>query len=181
MAAAMPVMALAALAIKLDDHGPVMFRQVRVGHRGEPFRILKFRTMTVDAETERTPNAPPWTTPASSTSRRATAGSPVSADSCGRRVSTSYRHCSMFSRRDEHRGTASTGARRRRVGRGLRRSRGLVKPGITGLWQISGRSDASEEERIRFDHSYVDNWSYVQDLMIIWRTVRAVLKRDGAY
>ena len=58
--------------------------------------------------------------------------------------------------------------------------RGLVKPGITGLWQISGRSDLPEDERIRLDHSYVDNWSCVQDLMIVWRTVRAVLKREGA-
>jgi lipopolysaccharide/colanic/teichoic acid biosynthesis glycosyltransferase len=56
----------------------------------------------------------------------------------------------------------------------------LVKPGITGLWQISGRSDVSEDERIRLDHSYVDNWSSVQDLLIVWQTVRAVLKRDGA-
>jgi lipopolysaccharide/colanic/teichoic acid biosynthesis glycosyltransferase len=57
----------------------------------------------------------------------------------------------------------------------------LVKPGITGLWQISGRSDVSDDERIRLDHSYVDNWSYVTDLLIVWRTVRAVLKREGAY
>ena len=59
--------------------------------------------------------------------------------------------------------------------------RGLVKPGITGMWQISGRSDASEEERIRLDHYYVDNWSCIQDLMIVWRTVPVVLKRKGAY
>jgi lipopolysaccharide/colanic/teichoic acid biosynthesis glycosyltransferase len=59
--------------------------------------------------------------------------------------------------------------------------RALVKPGITGLWQISGRSDVSEEERIRLDHSYVDNWSIILDLVIVWRTVRAVLNREGAY
>ncbi len=59
--------------------------------------------------------------------------------------------------------------------------RALVKPGMTGLWQVSGRSDVSEDERIRLDHSYVDNWSFVQDFVIIWRTVRTVLKREGAY
>lgn len=58
--------------------------------------------------------------------------------------------------------------------------RALVKPGITGLWQTSGRSGLSEDERIRLDHSYIDNWSYVNDLVIVWRTVRAVLKREGA-
>ena len=59
--------------------------------------------------------------------------------------------------------------------------RELVKPGMTGLWQVSGRSGLSDNERIRLDYSYVDNSSGVQDLMIVWRTVRAVLKRDGAY
>jgi lipopolysaccharide/colanic/teichoic acid biosynthesis glycosyltransferase len=59
--------------------------------------------------------------------------------------------------------------------------RALVKPGMTGLWQISGRSNLTDDERVRLDHSYVDNWSVTQDLMIVWRTARAVLKRDGAY
>jgi lipopolysaccharide/colanic/teichoic acid biosynthesis glycosyltransferase len=52
---------------------------------------------------------------------------------------------------------------------------------MTGLWQVSGRSDVTDDERVRLDHSYVDNWSVTQDLMIIWRTVRAVTKRHGAY
>jgi lipopolysaccharide/colanic/teichoic acid biosynthesis glycosyltransferase len=55
--------------------------------------------------------------------------------------------------------------------------RTLVKPGMTGLWQVSGRSDVSDQERIRLDHSYVDNWSFVQDLVIVWQTMRAVLKQ----
>jgi lipopolysaccharide/colanic/teichoic acid biosynthesis glycosyltransferase len=59
--------------------------------------------------------------------------------------------------------------------------RALVKPGITGLWQISGRSAVSAEERIRLDHSYVDNWSLLWDMVIVLRTVRAVLNRRGAY
>jgi lipopolysaccharide/colanic/teichoic acid biosynthesis glycosyltransferase len=57
----------------------------------------------------------------------------------------------------------------------------LVKPGITGLWQVSGRSDLSWNEAVRLDQSYVDNWSMVGDLLIIAKTIRAVFDRTGAY
>ena len=57
----------------------------------------------------------------------------------------------------------------------------LVKPGITGLWQVSGRSDLSWEESVRLDLYYVENWSLFQDLVIVWRTLRAVLGSSGAY
>ena len=57
----------------------------------------------------------------------------------------------------------------------------LVRPGITGLWQVSGRSDLSETDRIRLDLFYVSNWSMVQDLLIVGKTVKAVLASDGAY
>ena len=57
----------------------------------------------------------------------------------------------------------------------------LVKPGVTGLWQVSGRSDLSWEDSVRLDLSYVDNWSMAGDLVIIARTLRAVLASDGAY
>ncbi len=57
----------------------------------------------------------------------------------------------------------------------------LVKPGLTGLWQVSGRSDLTWEESVRLDLRYVDNWSIALDLLILWKTARAVLGRDGAY
>jgi len=57
----------------------------------------------------------------------------------------------------------------------------LVKPGITGLWQVSGRSDLSWEETVRLDLSYVDNWSMVGDVMIVVKTLKAVMASDGAY
>ncbi|MEP6631690.1 MAG: sugar transferase, partial [Lapillicoccus sp.] len=57
----------------------------------------------------------------------------------------------------------------------------LVKPGMTGLWQVSGRSDLSWDDSVRLDLFYVENWNLVEDLKILWRTVLAVLKRDGAY
>jgi lipopolysaccharide/colanic/teichoic acid biosynthesis glycosyltransferase len=56
-----------------------------------------------------------------------------------------------------------------------------VRPGITGLWQISGRSDLSWDESVRLDLLYVENWSIMQDLVILWRTVRTVARGDGAY
>jgi lipopolysaccharide/colanic/teichoic acid biosynthesis glycosyltransferase len=61
------------------------------------------------------------------------------------------------------------------------RRRLLVKPGITGLWQVSGRSDLSWDESVRFDLYYVENWSLTSDLIILWRTVRAVFRGTGAY
>ena len=57
----------------------------------------------------------------------------------------------------------------------------LVKPGMTGLWQINGRSDLSWEESVRFDLYYVENWSVAQDVIILWRTIAAVLAQRGAY
>jgi len=57
----------------------------------------------------------------------------------------------------------------------------LVKPGITGLWQVSGRSDLTWEESVRLDLYYVENWSFLQDLIIIWRTIKAVFGSSGAY
>ena len=57
----------------------------------------------------------------------------------------------------------------------------LVKPGMTGLWQVSGRSDLSWEESVRLDLSYVENWSIMQDALILWKTVYAVFAKEGAY
>ena len=57
----------------------------------------------------------------------------------------------------------------------------LMKPGITGLWQVSGRSDLSWEDSVRLDLYYVENWSLINDVLILWKTIRAVTKREGAY
>ena len=61
------------------------------------------------------------------------------------------------------------------------RRRLLVRPGLTGLWQVSGRADLSWEESVRLDLRYVDNWSLAIDLLILWKTARAVLRGGGAY
>jgi lipopolysaccharide/colanic/teichoic acid biosynthesis glycosyltransferase len=160
----------------------VIFRQSRVGHRGRSFRIFKFRTMRVDAEAHE------------EAEREATGHSGVfyksACDSRITRVGKFLRASSIDELPQLFNvlgGSMSiVGPRPLVPGEGdsvedFVERRGLVKPGITGLWQISGRSDVSEEERIRLDHSYVDNWSCIQDLHIVWRTARAVLKRDGAY
>ncbi|CAA0128256.1 UDP-glucose:undecaprenyl-phosphate glucose-1-phosphate transferase [Mycolicibacterium vanbaalenii] len=184
LAAVSPVIVAAALAIKIHDGGPVFFRQVRVGRAGRPFRIIKFRTMSVGAENKKA-------------HERAAAAEPEARvffksaqDSRITRVGKFLRSTSI----DEIpqvlnvlAGSMSiVGPRPLVPGEGesiehFVQRRALVKPGMTGLWQVSGRSDVSDDERIRLDHSYVDNWSVVQDLVIVWRTVRAVLKRDGAY
>lgn len=180
--AVLPVMAIVALAIKLDDPGPALFRQERVGLHGKRFRIVKFRSMSVDAEARK--NA-----------ERSGAGSDgvffkSASDSRVTRIGRFIRATSIDELPQLFNVLAGSmsivGPRPLVPGEGdsiehFVQRRALVKPGITGLWQVSGRSDVSEEERIRLDHSYVDNWSSVQDLLIVWKTVRAVLKRSGAY
>jgi exopolysaccharide biosynthesis polyprenyl glycosylphosphotransferase len=182
LVAAIPIMVLAAWAIKLDDGGPVIFCQERVGHHGKRFRLVKFRTMTVDAEARKG-------------AERATVCDcgvfyKSACDSRTTRVGKFLRATSIDELPQLFNVLAGAmsivGPRPLVPGEGesveeFVERRGHVKPGITGLWQTSGRSDTSEEERIRLDHSYVDNWSCVQDLYIVWRTARAVLKREGAY
>ncbi|MEP6761332.1 MAG: sugar transferase [Sporichthyaceae bacterium] len=177
-----PVLLAVAVAIKLNDRGPVLFRQTRVGRTGEEFRAYKFRSMVVDAE-----------------GQLAGLGKPNE----GAGV--------LFKLRDDPRVT-KTGRFLRRYSLdelpqlfnvlkgdmslvGPRpplpvevaeyphemRRRLLVKPGITGLWQVSGRSDLSWDESVRFDLYYVENWSLTSDLIILWRTIRAVFRGTGAY
>ncbi|MFG1930089.1 sugar transferase [Mycobacterium sp. NPDC048908] len=179
-----PVFAVVSCAIKLEDRGPVFFRQQRPGLHGKPFRILKFRTMSTDGDASQ-PTDPILVEPVeqiffakSESDNRVT------------RVGRYLRRTSL----DEIpqlvnvlTGAMSiVGPRPLIPGEGLSvehyiERRALVKPGITGLWQISGRSSVSAEERVRLDHSYIDNWSLLRDMVIVLRTVRAVLNGRGAY
>lgn len=186
-----PMLAAAALAIKLDDGGPVIFRQERVGRHGKRFRIVKFRTMTVDAEARKSAEKEKLVAEHSTVAERSTGVFFKSAaDSRITRVGRMLRAASVDELPQLFNVLAGSmsivGPRPLVPGEGesveyFLQRRALVKPGMTGLWQVSGRSDVSEEERIRLDHSYVDNWSGVQDMAIVLRTVRAVLKREGAY
>lgn len=179
---ALPLLLIVALAIKLDDGGPVLLRQTRVGLRGKRFPCFKFRSMVVDAEA-RLPelyekngtNGPLFKMP---NDPRVT------------RVGRVIRRLSL----DELpqlfnvlRGEMSLVGPRpplprevEQYGEDVRR-RLLVRPGITGLWQVSGRSNLSWDDSVRLDLYYVENWSLSSDLLILAKTIGAVLSQKGAY
>ncbi|TDN90822.1 Undecaprenyl-phosphate galactose phosphotransferase WbaP/exopolysaccharide biosynthesis polyprenyl glycosylphosphotransferase [Microbacterium sp. BK668] len=171
-----------ALAIRLDSPGPVFFRQTRVGRDGGYFQIFKFRTMRVDAEAQL------------ELLRAGNEGAgplfKLRRDPRVTRVGAFLRKYSL----DELpqffnvlRGEMSVVGPRPPLPRevldydGTVCRRLYIKPGITGLWQVSGRSDLSWEESVRLDLRYVENWSLTSDLMIMWRTAQVMLTPKGAY
>lgn len=177
-----PVFAAIAIAVKLEDGGPVFYRQVRSGVNGEPFRIWKFRSMRVDADrlkaeiaAENEADGPlfkmrqdPRVTRVGRVIRA------TSLDELPQFINTLRGSMSVVGPRpplpeevDEY-----DPAAHRRL---------LIKPGITGLWQVSGRSNLSWADGLRLDLSYVENWSPLSDLAIIARTAVAVMRKEGAY
>lgn len=182
---ASPIMIATAVAIKAYDGGPVFFRHQRVGKDGKSFKVWKFRSMRPDADAmkhkvkqaapdaaERSvffkAEADPRITPIGRFIRK------TSIDELPQFFNVLTRDMSVVGPRPLVPGEGSE------IPNFVER-RLLVKPGITGLWQVSGRSDLAEEDRIRLDLVYVENWSIMQDLSILWRTARAVLAKDGAY
>lgn len=181
---AAPLLAVIAVVIKATDGGPVLFRQVRVGRDGVPFEFLKFRSMVPDAEarlaalrdeeTDRGNDVPfkmsddPRITRPGRILRR------YSMDELPQLINVLRGDMSLVGPRPAlpHEVEAYDQDALRRL---------TVRPGITGLWQVSGRSDLSWSETVRLDMYYVDNWSFAQDVQIMVRTVRAVLASDGAY
>ncbi|AGL19988.1 exopolysaccharide biosynthesis polyprenyl glycosylphosphotransferase [Actinoplanes sp. N902-109] len=177
-----PVFLAVALVIKLDTGGPVFFRQVRVARGGEKFRMYKFRTMHVDAEARL------------AALRAGSDGEPVLFKMRqDPRVTRSGRFLRRFSVDELPQlinvllGEMSLVGPRpplpsevERYPEDMRR-RLVVKPGMTGLWQVSGRSDLSWEESVRLDIRYVENWSLTVDLVILMRTALAVVRGSGAY
>lgn len=182
LAATLPLLLLAAVAIKTTSSGPVFYLSERIGIGGKPFNVLKLRTMVQDAD-KRLVNLldsnecdgqlfkiknDPRITPVGRLLRR------FSIDELPQFINVLRREMSvvgprpLFWLRNEEDNSDS-----------LRRL--LVKPGITGLWQVSGRSDLSWDDAIRLDLSYVDNWSMAGDLVIIAKTLRAVFQHSGAY
>lgn len=181
---AAPLLAGIALVVKLADGGPVIFRQVRVGRDGEEFEFLKFRSMVPDAERR--------LESMEGTARdRGNAVLFKMADDP--RITRPGRFLRRYSL-DELpqlfnvlRGDMSLVGPRPALPREVQAydldaiRRLDVRPGITGLWQVSGRSDLSWTETVRLDLFYVDNWSFTQDVQILVRTVRAVVAPTGAY
>jgi exopolysaccharide biosynthesis polyprenyl glycosylphosphotransferase len=176
-----PVMLGIAAFIKLQDRGPVIFRQTRVGRGGNLFTLLKFRSMVIDAEAKKV-----------------------------NLLALNEGHGALFKLRDDPRitrfgrflrafsldelpqlinvlrGSMSLVGPRPHLAHEVAQMppeanrRSLVAPGLTGLWQVSGRSDLEEDDAIRLDLRYVENWTLTYDLQILWKTAWAVLARRGA-
>ncbi|MUL64006.1 hypothetical protein BOO86_05975 [Mycobacterium sp. CBMA 234] len=177
---ALPVIAIAGLAIKLEDRGPVFYRQERVGLDQKTFRIVKMRTMHVG--TDKLPQTNEQH--ADSMFNKRSSASSVTKVGKFLRASSIDELPQLFNVLG---GSMSVvGPRPLVVGEAgsdeaFLEHREHVKPGMTGLWQVSGRSDLEDKDRVRLDVSYSGNWSVIGDLVIIWRTFGAVLKREGAY
>jgi exopolysaccharide biosynthesis polyprenyl glycosylphosphotransferase len=179
-----PFFVAIAAAVRLSGPGPVLFHQDRIGINGARFMVLKFRSMVPDAEARL----------ATLHDRERAVGNMVMFKmQDDPRITPVGRFIRRFSL-DElpqlfnvFRGSMSLVGPRPPLESEVRlyekhvHRRFLVKPGITGLWQISGRSNLTWEDGVRLDLYYVENWSITGDLIILWRTVRAVLARDGAY
>ena len=177
-----PVFGTIALVIRLGDGGPVFFTQTRIGQNGQPFRVWKFRTMVVDAERQKLLLAEqnegngvlfklrrdPRITKAGGWLRR------YSLDELPQLFNVLLGEMSLVGPRP------ALPEETAQFGRHMLR-RLAVKPGITGLWQVSGRSDLSIEDSVRLDVRYVENWSLLLDLQILWKTCWAVGKGAGAY
>jgi exopolysaccharide biosynthesis polyprenyl glycosylphosphotransferase len=176
-----PLMLCIAAVVKLQDGGPVIFRQIRVGRGGELFTMLKFRSMVVDAENRKVDL-----------------------------LTLNEGHGALFKLREDPRitrfgkllrdfsldelpqlfnvlrGSMSLVGPRPHLAHEVAQMpheanrRSLVTPGLTGLWQVSGRSDLEADEAIRLDLRYVENWSLSLDLQILWKTISAVFAKRGA-
>ena len=172
-----------AIAIKVTDRGPIFYTQTRVGRRGKPFKIIKFRSMVVNADKMKAELAEesgqkgrfifkmkndPRITPVGKFIRK------FSIDEFPQFLNVLRGDMSVVGPRPplpeevaQYNQTYAT--------------RMLVKPGITGPWQVSGRSNLSEEESEALDVTYVQNWSMLGDVVLLFRTVGAVLTHKGAY
>lgn len=179
-----PVLAIIAAVIRLHDGEAVFFKQVRIGRNGQEFHFLKFRSMGTDAEKRRNEvfghggdrgntimykleNDPRVTRPGRVLRRYSLDELPQLWNVLRGDMSLVGPRPALPMEVDAY----DDDARRRLT----------VRPGITGLWQVSGRSNLSWQDTVRLDLYYVDNWSFVQDVQILVRTARAVLASDGAY
>ncbi|GAB2610035.1 exopolysaccharide biosynthesis polyprenyl glycosylphosphotransferase [Paractinoplanes abujensis] len=177
-----PLLLGVALAVRCTSRGPVLFRQVRVGRDGRLFRIFKFRSMYVDAEARLTElrhlnehdgvlfkiRDDPRVTRVGRYLRR------FSLDELPQLLNVLLGQMSLVGPRPPLPSEVAAYADdvRRRL---------AVKPGMTGLWQVSGRSDLPWEEAVRLDLRYVENWTLSLDLVILLRTMTAVVRSSGAY
>ena len=177
-----PVLIAVSFAVRYDSKGPVLFRQQRVGAEGNSFTMLKFRSMVVDAEQQldrlrattegnqvlfKMKNDPRVTRVGAFIRRFSLDELPQLFNVLGGSMSLVGPRPPLPSEVEKY----DTHAHRRL----------LVRPGMTGLWQVSGRSLLSWDDTVRLDLYYVENWSLIGDVTILLRTFRAVISRHGAY
>jgi len=178
----MPLMLVIAVLLRLDTPGPILFRQRRCSRNGETFQMLKFRSMVETAEDDLAGlldenegagvlfklRNDPRVTRVGRTLRK------YSLDELPQLWNVLVGDMSIVGPRPPLVSEVACyeGSVHRRL---------FIKPGLTGLWQISGRSDLSWEESVRLDLYYVENWSLTGDLMIMWRTAKSILNPKGAY
>lgn len=177
-----PLLLALGAAVRASSRGPALFKQTRVGRDGGEFTLLKFRTMRADAEARKKALAAsnehdgvlfkirkdPRVTALGAWLRR------YSLDELPQLVNIVLGQMSLVGPRPPLPKEVAE------YGYDVRR-RLVVRPGLTGLWQISGRADLSWEESVRLDLRYVENWSLTFDVVILWKTVGAVLRASGAY
>ncbi|RBY96395.1 sugar transferase [Blastococcus sp. TF02-8] len=178
----LPILVSIGMAVKLTSPGPVFFRQERVGRDGQTFSMLKFRTMVPGADrmvaalSEQSDGngvlfkkrRDPRVTRVGKVLRR------YSLDELPQLFNVLKGNMSLVGPRPPLPSEVE------RYGFDMHR-RFLVKPGLTGLWQVSGRSDLSWDDSVRIDVRYVENWSLTFDFMILWKTIGAVVRGSGAY
>jgi exopolysaccharide biosynthesis polyprenyl glycosylphosphotransferase len=182
LVAVSPFLLAIGIAIRLTSSGPALYKQTRIGVDGREFTMLKFRSMVADADAQRTAllalsegndvlfkiRKDPRLTAVGGFLRR------FSLDELPQLINVVRGDMSLVGPRPplpEEVARYSDDATRRLK----------VKPGVTGLWQVSGRSDLTWEESVLLDLRYADNWSLALDLSILWRTMRAVTGGSGAY
>ena len=180
---ALPVLVVLALLVRLDSQGAPLFRQTRVGKQGREFTVYKLRTMRADAESlleslrEQNEAADGLLFKIREDPRVTRVGKYLrkwSLDELPQLWNVVRGDMALVGPRPPLPGeVALYGAE---VARRL-----LVRPGITGLWQVSGRSNLSWDDSVRLDLYYVENWSLALDAMIVWKTVFAIFRKDGAY
>ena len=178
-----PLLVAVSLLVKLTSSGPILFSQERIGRSGQPFRMLKFRSMVEGADDQLK----------SLLDQQGTADRPLHKVMSDPRITPIGRFIRRYSLDELPQlfnvfvGSMSlVGPRPQREAEvalygqyDYRRL--LVKPGITGLWQVSGRSSLGWEDAIRLDLYYVENWSMTGDLVLLWKTLRAAIRAEGAW
>lgn len=178
----LPVYIIIAIAIKINSRGPALFKQVRVGKGGKLFKIYKFRTMIVDAESKRelaidTQDIENFVFQSKSDNRITKVGAflrKTSLDEIPQLFNVLFGQMSLVGPRPEIPDVVSVYPEKYR-------ERLLVLPGITGLAQVSGRGEIELGKTVYYDLTYIKNFTVLYDIKLLFKTVTSVFKKEGAF